>query len=407
MHGVAVALLAEDRDRLAILQQRVEATGSGRVVFSHNGFPSSTTDSILRQIQDLRAEIVLVDVDATRATRAVQTIELLKASTNDVSIFALGAMDHAPTIVSVMRAGACEFLDRSGDAAALQEAFVHFASQKVRSINSAGRARVLTFVNAKGGCGATTLAVNTALALQQDHGPTVLVDFGQLGHAALHLNVRPVFGLADALANLHRMDTALLKGFITPCRHELHLLAGLSQVTMLAPTTSELARLFDVLVTQYKHVVVDCSSRSDEITRMLCDLSHQVLMVAQTDVVTLWSAARMQSWFDQSGAREKIGLVINRYKKIAGFTDEDVKRATQCNVYWRVPNSYYPVASGIDRGEPILLQDNDLSRSIRALATRLVGDAGDSQSGLATTEKASSRRKAAARLLISPMRAGE
>ena len=39
MQGVAVTLLTEDRERLSVLQHRLEGTGMGRNVFSHVGFP--------------------------------------------------------------------------------------------------------------------------------------------------------------------------------------------------------------------------------------------------------------------------------------------------------------------------------------------------------------------------------
>ncbi len=407
MHGVAVALLAEDRERLAVLQQRAEGSTAARTVFSHGGFPSSGTDSILRQIQDLRAEVVIVDIDPHLSQRAINTIELLKNSTNDLAIFALGDMDHPPTIVATMRAGACEYLDRRADATSLQEALGRYISSRARSLNLAGRARVLSFMNAKGGSGATTLAVNTALALQQEHGATLLVDFATLGHAALHLNVRPVFGLSDALQNLHRMDAALLKGFITVCRRDLHLLAGMSQIANLAPTTSELARLFDLLVSHYQYVVVDCSSRMDQISHMLADLSHEVLLVTQTDVAALWSTNRMRAWLDETGGEGKIRAVLNRYKKIAGFGEEDVQKATNCKVAWKVPNSYHPVASAIDRGEPLVLHDSDLSRSIRGLAAMLANPENILPTAARAPEGSESRNKAAARLFVSPLRAGQ
>jgi len=54
MHGIAVTLLTEDKERLMVLQQRLESTQMGRNVFGHVGFPVSPTDSILRQIQDVR-----------------------------------------------------------------------------------------------------------------------------------------------------------------------------------------------------------------------------------------------------------------------------------------------------------------------------------------------------------------
>jgi pilus assembly protein CpaE len=405
MHGVAVALLAEDRDRLAVLQHRTEGTTAARTVFSHAGFPTTATDPILRQIQDLRAEVVVIDIESSRTQRAISTIELLKNSTNELAIFAFGEMEHPATIVAAMRAGACEYLERGTDSAPLQDALSRYLSSRARSINGSGRARVLTFLNAKGGSGATTLAVNTALALQQEHGSTLLVDFASLGHNALHLNVRPVFGLADALQNLHRMDAALLKGFITVCRRDLHLLAGMSQITGLAPTTAELARLFDLLVTHYEYVVVDCSSRMDEISHMIADLSHEVLLVTQTDVAALWSTNRVRAWLDETGNDGKIRVVLNRYKKIAGFGEEDVQKATNCRVAWKVPNSYHPVASAIDRGEPIVLHDSDLSRSIRGLAAMLANTE-EPVPGRQLRESGE-RNKGAARLFISPLRAGQ
>ncbi|HXW88930.1 MAG TPA: hypothetical protein VEK33_00145, partial [Terriglobales bacterium] len=62
MHGIAVTVLAEDKERLSFLQQRLETTQIGRNVFAHIGFPGGQTDPVLRQIQDLGAEVVIVDI---------------------------------------------------------------------------------------------------------------------------------------------------------------------------------------------------------------------------------------------------------------------------------------------------------------------------------------------------------
>ena len=80
--------------------------------------------------------------------------------------------------------------------------------------------------NAKGGSGATTVAVNLALALQSAHGQAALVDLAPLGHCSLHLNVKPVFSVTDATRNLHRMDSSLLESFMTRHNGGLQLLAG-------------------------------------------------------------------------------------------------------------------------------------------------------------------------------------
>jgi pilus assembly protein CpaE len=410
MPGIAVALLTEDREQSAVLNSRVESTNLARTVLSH-GFPLGPSDAVLRQLQDQHAEVVLVSIDPKNPQRAIRAIELIHASTPEVTIFAVGEMSQPTNIVSAMRAGAREFLDHGATRDALIEAFSRFSATLSRTQRSATKARVLTFLNAKGGAGATTTAVNTAVALQEAHGRVVLVDFAPIGHAALQMNLRPQFTIIDALQNLHRMDGSLLDGLMTPYRNGLHLLAGAQQPHNAVPTASELARLFDLLVGQYNFVVLDCSGRMDGTMQMICDLSNAVLMVAQTDVVSLWSAGRIQAFLQDGAGRDRLRLVLNRYKKIPGFTDEDVEKATNCKVLWKVPNNFQVIGPAIDKGSPVASQSNhELGRSYQGLAAELAGATTSSEGALSLLyqhDKGSEKKRAGGQLLVSPMRAGQ
>lgn len=407
MHGIAVALLTEDREHLSILQDRLEATRLGRGVFSHVGFPVGPTDTVLRQLQDSRAEVVIVDVPSQNTQRAIQAIELIRTTTLQIAIFANGEMTHPFNIVASMRAGAGEYIDHSAGSDALLEALTRFSSSRTRSLGGAGKARVFTFISAKGGSGCTTAAVNTALALQKSHGDVVLVDFAPIGHAALHLNLRPQFGVLDALQNLHRLDVSLLDGLMTTTKEGLHLLAGPQQPYPTEPTPGELARLFDLLVSHYRFVVVDASSRLDPTTRLLSDLSNAVLVVAQTDVVSLWCAGRIHTFLEEGSGRDRLRMVLNRYKKIPGFSDEDVQQVTNCKVLWKVPNAFHTVSPSIDHGTPVVLQDGpEISRSYRALAATLAEAANSDGPDLIYGEEGA-RKKAPGRLSLSPIRAGQ
>lgn len=402
MHGIAVALLTEDREQSAILQNRLESTHVARIVFSNVGFPLSATDPVVRQMQAQRAEVVLVDVNSENPQRAIRTIELIRATTSDIAIFAVGDMRNPMAIVGSMRAGAGEFIDRSTGTEGLLEAFTRFSAARSKS-RSTGKARVFTVLNAKGGSGATTLAVNTAVALQQ-HGQTILVDFSPIGHAALHLNARPTFSVMDALQNLHRMDASLLEGLMTSTKDGLHLLAGPQQPYTTAPAAAELARLFDLLVSHYQYVVVDCSGRLDQTTRLLSDLSNVVLMVAQTDVVSLWSAGRIRSFLEEGNGRKHLRLVMNRYKKIPGFSEEDVERATNLKILWKVPNNYQLIAPAIDKGTPVATHDaQEVSRAFRSLADLLAQAPAAAEEGLDLVFQAQKdAKKSPSRLLINP-----
>ncbi len=411
MHGIAVALLTENRDRLSDLQARLEATRLARVVCTFSGFPAGPTDPILRDIQDQRAEVVLVDISPDNPQRAIKAIELLQANTLQLAIFANGSMSQPTTIVASMRAGAGEYLDDNAGSDALLEALTRFSSNRTRTRGGAGKARIFTFLSAKGGAGATTAAVNTAVALQEAYGNVVLVDFAPVGHAQLHLNLRPSFGVPDALENLHRLDVSLLDGLMTTAKDGLHLLAGPQQPYQSIPTPAELARLFDLLVNHYRYVVVDASSRLDPTTRLLSDLSNAVLMVAQTDVVSLWSASRIHAFLEEGTGRNRLRIVLNRYKKIPGFTDEDVEHSTHCKVLWKIPNAFQAISPAIDHGAPIVLQEGqEVSRSFRALAAALADATSTAEGGLDLVyaqEKPDTKKKLPSRLIISPVRAGQ
>jgi pilus assembly protein CpaE len=411
MHGIAVALLTQDRDHLSVLQNRLEATQLGRVVFQYVGFPVGPTDEILRQLQESRAEVVLINIPAQDAQRAVRAIELIRATTQQIAIFANGEMSRPANIVASMRAGASEFIDEAAGSEPLLEALTRYSSTRTCAPGGGGKARIFTFLGAKGGAGCTTAAVNTALALQQSHGNVALIDFAPIGHAALHLNQRPQFGVPDALQNLHRLDFALLDGLMTTAQDGLHLLAGPQQPYPTEPTPGELARLFDLLVNHYRFVVVDASNRLDPTTRLLSDLSNAVLVVAQTDVVSLWSAGRIHAFLEEGTGRDRLRMLLNRYKKIPGFTDDDVKQVTNCKVLWKIPNAFQSVSPAIDHGKPVVLQEGqEISRSYRALAAALAEASSNGDGGpdlIYEQEKLANPKRAPGRLNLSPSRAGD
>jgi pilus assembly protein CpaE len=408
MHGIAVALLSEDRERLTLLQERLRATRLGHEVFSNVGFPVSPTDTIIRRIQESRAEVVIVEIPAHDAHRAIHAIELIRSTTQQIAIFANGEMAQPANIVASMRNGASEYVDRSAGYEVLLEALNRFNSSRNRATGGSGKARVFTFLSAKGGTGCTTAAVNTAVALQKSHGDVVLVDFAPIGHAALHLNLRPQFGVLDALQNLHRLDVSLLDGLMTTTKEGLHLLAGPQQPYLTEPTPGELARLFDLLVNHYRFVIVDVSSRLDPTTHLLSDLSNAVLIVAQTDVVSLCCAARIHSFLEEGTGRDRVRLVLNRYKKIPGFGDDDVQQTTNCKVLWKVPNAFHVVSHCIDHGTPVVLQEApEVSRSYRGLAAALAEASNSDGPDLAYAGESAPKKTTPGRLNLSPIRSGD
>jgi pilus assembly protein CpaE len=372
MPELSVVIVAQDSEQRAVLQVLVDGTSVARVVHTCATYPAVASDPVMRRIQAAGADVVLVDVPVNNATSALQAMELLQQETPNSALFAVGSMSQPQVIVSAMRSGAREFIERPTTTTDLLEAFVRLSTAQRKVHKGAARGTVFTVVNAKGGSGATTTAVNLALALQSEHGQVALVDIAPLGHAALHMNLKPLFNVADAIRNLHRLDSSLLESFMTRHSGGLQVLAGPNMPTAVEPSTAEFARLFDLLVGHFRYVVVDASSRMDATTRLVCNLSEMVLLVAHADVASLWSASRIQQYLGETGGRERVWLVLNRFRKIAGFSEADAEAASGVKLLWKIPNQYFAVSTAIDRGIPLMHQNHtEIARSFSGLAARL------------------------------------
>ncbi|HKW25016.1 MAG TPA: cellulose synthase operon protein YhjQ/BcsQ [Terriglobales bacterium] len=367
MRTFRVALVGKQEDHLSQLKSRVEATLAAEVVFRRDSLPAVAADSSVRQLQQMHPDVVLVDIANNDPDSGITAIEIL--TKESLAVFAVGALSQPQVIIRAMRAGASEFLDRDLASGTLLEAFARLHASMQGKKSGGTRGKLITIMSAKGGCGATTIAVNAAVALQKQSSHVALVDLAPLGHASLHLNVRPQFGLVDALRNLHRMDASLLEGFMTELSGGLRLLAGLSIPAPLEVETSDLVLLFDLLLDHYKYVVVDASNRMDKVSHTVSDLSELVLLVVQADVSSLWSAGRVREFLGGDPASSRVQLLVNRYRKIAGFSDEDAQAATNCRIFWKIPNQFNAVGPAIDRGNPVALQNNsEIARSFNELA---------------------------------------
>ena len=375
MAELSVVIVATDNEQRAVLQVLADGTSVARTVLACAGYPVAASDPVMRRIHGAKAEVAIVDIPTDNPPLALRAIELLHQEMPDSAVFAVGSLHQPQIIVNAMRAGAREFIERPATTTDLLEAFVRLSAAQRRTRQEGPRGKVFSVINAKGGNGATTVAVNLALALQASHGQTAMVDLAPLGHAALHMNMKPVFTVGDAMRNLHRMDGSLLESFMTRNGGGLQLLAGSNVPGAVDPSTAEFVKLFDMLVSHYSYVVVDASSRFDAASRLIANLSELVLLVACSDVASLWSAARVQQYLGETGSRERVRLVLNRYRKVAGFSEADAEAAVGAKLLWRVPNQYFAISTAIDRGTPVMEQrSSEMARCFAGLAHELTRD---------------------------------
>jgi Flp pilus assembly CpaE family ATPase len=110
----------------------------------------------------------------------------------------------------------------------------------------------------------------------------------------------------------------------------------------------------------------------DPTIRLISNLSQAVLVVAHADVASLWSASRVQQYLGETGGRERTQLVLNRFRKIPGFSEADAQAAAGIKLLWKIPNEYFAISAAIDRGIPVMQQGRgEIARSFAGLASLL------------------------------------
>ncbi len=374
MSTATVAILATDafeRDSLqGLIDSGFAATNMARTIAAFDRLPMGSGDKIVRQLQELKPRVVLLSISSRSYVLGLRAIQLMRQKLPGSAVFVLGDTSQRQLIVQAMSAGAAEFFESSPSAETLLEGFSRLPAERTVEADDTTRGTIITVVNAKGGCGATTIAVNLAVALQEKHGSTVVVDLAPIGHIALHLNVRPRFGLLDVLENLHRADRSLLEGLMTPCANGVHLLAGTEAPIEMAASEVDLRRLFQPLAAYYQYVVVDASSRLDPIVRTVCDVSDIVLLVAEAGTVALlWSAARVRNYLTGGQPSDKVRLILNRFRNTLEFSEADAEAASDAKLLARIPSQGPAVGRSVDKGLPVALQDNsEVGRAFQELA---------------------------------------
>src|SRR5260370_11399047 len=172
MPELSVVIVATDNEQRTVLQVLVDGTPVAGRVHPCASSPVAASDPVTRRVQAANPDVFLIDIPGDNPAVAMRAIELLHQELPESAVFAIGNLHQPQVIVSAMRAGAREFIERPTTTTDLLEAFVRLTTAQRRVQKEGPLCEVFSVVNANGGSRATTDAVNLALALQAAHVPT-------------------------------------------------------------------------------------------------------------------------------------------------------------------------------------------------------------------------------------------
>jgi pilus assembly protein CpaE len=156
--------------------------------------------------------------------------------------------------------------------------------------------RVIAVVGAKGGVGSSTVAHNVAWAIARDLAlDSVVIDLDlAFGTAGLDYNQDPVQGIANAISQQERPDTALMERLLAKCTDRLSLLAApatLDQVYDFGADAFD--AIFDTLRMTTPCIVLDVPHQWSAWTKRALIGADDILVVAEPDLANMRNAKNM------------------------------------------------------------------------------------------------------------------
>lgn len=372
---LSVGILAPMPEIRESLAGHVEATQLASVKVVVDEYCLMEDDYATQRFIEARPDVIFVDMQDQRA--GIKALFTLHAVLPDVWLYACGAPNDSQLIIETMQAGAREFLPKPLNARGISLAFSRYIDDRDRMRTATKtRGKIYAVTSAKGGAGATSVAVNLATTLASTSKSRVAVlDLNSpIGDAASYLNLKPQFSLTDALASAARLDSVLLETFMTKSGN-VSLLPGPKQYKSGSAAPPSLAKLLRVVSGTYNHVFIDVpSSLEQELLQVVTDSSEAVLVVMTPELPAVWRTHRLISVLAGSGCADRLKLILNRDNSRDEITEKEITRALNHPVYFRLPNNYGAAIQAINKGKPIVeVNHSSLATAYRQLTQELTG----------------------------------
>ncbi len=328
-------------------------------------------NSLLDRISKSKPEVLLLDLSSVPSEINI-AMRQLRYQDPRLRVVALHTTPDPQVILAAMRAGANEFL-HSPLADTLEPALERIFSSSDADSAPIIRGKIIGFLSAKGGCGATTLACHLASELHNVTQKNVLlVDLdltsGMLGFL---MKTPSSYSVLDAIKNLSRLDQSLWKALIVERRPGLSVMPAPATYTRWDhPDENRLQQVLQFMRTQHDYIVLDLGRSLNSIATAVLDEIDQLFLVSTLEVVALHGLKSIVHGLFDHG--EKLQLLLNRTPKMMDISMQELEKILGRSLYAALPNDYMGLYQSYSSGN-LLDSHSRLGQEFAQLASKIAG----------------------------------
>jgi pilus assembly protein CpaE len=290
------------------------------------------------------------------------------------TVIAIGDQNDVQLYRSLMLAGVTDYLVKPMTAEGLDMAIDTAAEAPVAAGESAANGKVIAFIGAHGGVGATTLAVNTAWTIASEMGKQVaVVDLDlKFGSVSLALDVEPGRGLREALQHPERIDSLFVAGAAVGISDRLYVLGSEEALEdgvdfhsdALELLLTELRRSFDVVVLDIPRAVA--------VQQQAALADATIAVVSDMSLLGVRDTLRLSGFAKRAYSDGNLLTIINRVggDKKGEVPKGDFEKGIEGKIDILVPEDKKTLAVASQSGKPIatVAKRNKVANAMRDIA---------------------------------------
>jgi len=367
----AFAVLVHDPELRRELEPCIRRL-AGRVVVDSCGIQTRAEGPV--EIRTTQPDIVVVEQPRDGQTLP-GLIDSIRDDAPEAQVLVVARHANAETILTAVRSGARDFIPSplgTSFADAVNRALAekpgpHRAAQRYRG-------KTIGFVSAKGGCGATTLALGTAVTLSRlTTAPTLLADFDlSTGLLRFLINSSNPNSVIDAALHPDKLDESYWGALVSNyCGIDV---VGVNPRDCTRPETenAHFTRVLRFMRSRYAWTFLDLGRGITSFSAELLDDIDGLYIVATADPLALMRAKHLADFLRRRCDYHSLHLVLNGIEKLRSDAVARAESLTQMEVCCTIPNADQEIREALLASRP-LAANALLNRGCGVLARKVAG----------------------------------
>ena len=317
-----------------------------------------TFDDLNLEFIDLRQiDLIIFDINSENCDKIIAKIKNLKNKKPELNFIATSFEINSELVSKTLKDGFIQdFILKPLIPSVLEASIKKISENGNKKIIK--KAKTFCVFSNKAGVGKTSIAVNLAFEIAKITQEKVcLLDFSfNNSDVATFLNVNQNFNIDFLISKLEKSNKETFLSMANRYKNSsLYTLCLKEELDInFKPNSQTITKIINQLKNIFDWIIIDTKSPLEEESLAIFNSCDIILLISLLNLVSIRNCQKCLEMFNKIGySNDKVKLVINRYIENSEITINDIKRACDKDIFYKIPNNYLTLEDAINLGETV------------------------------------------------------